>query len=613
MTTPYDGKIGLVYWSGKSVGENSIVELAETIRGWLPRQPIALYVKTSDGDAWQGQFDTKSQMAINGPDDVARWVRLLADFDLELHAWCVLKGMNVPGEAERIIQVCNVPGVKSMLLDVEDGPKYFAGGPGDARHLIQRVRVNIPRHFHLGLNFDARGQHPKHIHIGQWLPYVGSLHPMVYHKDFGLSVEQALRNAFEVCRTMDKPIYPMLQAYGGVPADDLRRGAVVTVQQFGGTGVSYFRLGTMASAEFRALQQVTLPDVPPELPEQEDDGLDEAVIVRPGEPGYKDGLYSGDPERVWDTFMDFNGWLVKYKLSANPQQAYANYQPVLPAAGRYAVEVFIPHKFAEAREALYFVVDHVNGQRMERKIALDQSIHYNEWAQLGVFELDPALPEDGRVTLVDVTLERPLRRVAFSAIRWRPVSASTPLPDPDQTLADGFDAPIGTEAERRQNKLWPGHWHDANGFLNRYFDSAGKVAYHTGADLNLNVPRWNMDRGAPVYAVASGVVTFTGRVGDFWRNIIIIKHDPLADGTVVYSRYAHVENMQARAGDRVTRGQQICLVGKSGGSSGNYHLHFDISHTDVLQQHPGHWPGADEDEVVAHYVDPLRFIEGKRP
>lgn len=611
MTTPYDGKIGFVYWSGKSVGENSIGELAQAIRRSLPQQPVAIYVKTSDGDAWQGQFDTKPQMAINSPDDVTRWVDALADFDLEFHAWCVVKGINVPGEAERIIQVCRVPGVKSMLLDVEDGPKYFAGGPGDARHLIQRVRVNVPRHFHLGLNFDARGQHPKHIHIAQWLPYVGSLHPMVYHKDFGLPVAEALRNAFAVCRTMNLPIYPMLQAYGGVPADDLRRGAEVTVQQFGGTGVSYFRLGTMGVAEFRALQQVKLPEVPAAPPEPDEETPEETIIVRPGEPGYSDGLYSGDPARVWDTFTDYNGWLVKYKLSANPQQAYANYQPTLPQAGRYAIEVFIPHKFAETREALYFVVDHVNGQRSEKKIALDQSIHYNEWAQLGVFELDPALPEDGRVSLVDVTLERPLRRIAFSAIRWRPVSAN--IPDPDQHTADGFDAPIGTEAERRESKLWPGHWQDSNGFLNRYFDSAGKLAYHTGADLNLNVPRWNMDRGAPVYTVASGVVTWAGRVGDYWHNIIIVKHDPLADGTVVYSRYAHVENMLVRTGDRVRRGQQICVVGKSGGASGNYHLHFDISPTDVLLEHPGHWPGADQAGVRKHYVDPLQFIRERRP
>lgn len=610
MTTPYDGKIGLVYWSGKSVGENSIHELAQTIRRWLPNTPVAIYVKTSDGNAWQGQFDSKVHMAINGPDSIRHWIDVLADFGLEFHAWCVVKGVSVPTEAERIIEVCKIPGVRSMLLDVEDGPKYFAGGPGDARHLIQRVRVNIPRSFHLGLNFDARGQHPKHIHITQWLPYVDSLHPMVYHKDFGLPVERALQNAFQVCRTMHKPIYPMLQAYGGVRAADLREGAEVTMR-LGGTGVSYFRLGTMGAAEFGALQQIRLPEtaVAPPPPPHPQEAVE--VVVFPGGPGYTDGLYQGVPERVWDSFTDVNGRLVKYKLSAHRQQAYASYQPTLPRAGRYAVEVFIPHKFAEAREALYVVVDHINGARVEHKIALDQSIHYNEWATLGIFEFDPALPEDGRVNLVDVTIERPLRRIAFSAIRWRLVTAHTP--DPNQPIADGFDAPIGTEAERRENKLWPGHWQDANSFLNRYFDSAGKIAFHTGADLNLNVPRWNMDRGAPVYAVASGVVTWAGRVGEYWRNIIVIRHDPLPDGTQVYSRYAHVENLLVRAGDRVTRGQQICVVGKSGGSSGNYHLHFDISPTDVLKDNPGHWPGPNREEVIRHYIDPLQFIQGKRP
>ncbi|MCA9969398.1 MAG: M23 family metallopeptidase, partial [Anaerolineales bacterium] len=112
---------------------------------------------------------------------------------------------------------------------------------------------------------------------------------------------------------------------------------------------------------------------------------------------------------------------------------------------------------------------------------------------------------------------------------------------------------------------------------------------------------------------ASGEVTWAGRVGDYWRNIIVIRHDPLPDGSVVYSRYAHVENMRVRRGDRVARGEQICVVGQSGGSSGNYHLHFDVSPTDVLRDNPGHWPGTKREEVVRHYVDPLAFIRERRP
>ncbi|MCA9957538.1 MAG: M23 family metallopeptidase [Anaerolineales bacterium] len=608
MTTPYDGKIGLIYWSGQSVSENSIAELAATIRRWAPNAK-AVYVKTSDGDAWQGQFDKKPQMAINGAADIARWIAVLAEHGLEFHAWCVLKGIDIAGEAERVIATCQVDGVQSMLLDVEDGPKYFSGGAGDARHLIQRIRLGVPRDFHLGLNFDARGQHPKHIFADQWLPYVGSLHPMVYHKDFGKTIDVALADAFTVCRTMNKPIYPMLQAYGGVSSNDLRRGAEIAMQQHGAGGVSYFRLGTMGAVEFNAISAITLTPEPGGSSGGGEPEPGETVIIRPGDPDYSDGMYVSGQR--WYTFQDMNGWLVKYKPQANPQQAYASYKPQLPQKGRYAIEVFVPNKYAEAQAVLYYVVTYENGRRVERKIALDQSIHYNEWAQLGVFDLDPTRKDDGRVNLVDYSIDRSVRRMAFSAIRWRPLTAVTP--DPATPLADGFDAPIGTETERRSSKLWPGQWQDANGYLNRYQDSAGSTAYHTGADLNLNYPRWNMDRGAGVYAIASGVVTWAGRVGDYWRNIIIIKHDPLPDGTVVYSRYAHVENMRVKVGDRVTRGQQICVVGMSGGSGGNYHLHFDISPTDVLQTEPGHWPGTKREDVEKHYVEPLAFIQGKRP
>jgi murein DD-endopeptidase MepM/ murein hydrolase activator NlpD len=611
MTTPYDGKIGLVFWSGQSVGEHTIAELARTIREHAPNV-AAVYVKTSDGATWQGEYDDKPAMAIYGPSDIARWVQILGDHDLEFHAWCVLKGEDAPAESEKVIEACRVPGVRSMLLDVEDGPGYFAGGPGDARYLIQRVRVRAPAGFHLGLNFDARGQHPKHIYIRQWLPYVGSLHPMVYHRAFGKSVAEALQDAFRASYGFGKPVYPMLQAYGGVTPQELRRAAEISFQDFGAGGVSYFRLGTIDAAGFAAISRVTVPGAPGDGGEvDEPSPPPDTVVVRPGGPGYSDGAFGRDPARAWETFVDRNGHLIKYKLIANPQQVYARYRPDLPRHGRYAIEVFIPDRYAEAQEALYIVVDYVDGERRERKIALDQSIHYNEWAQLGVFELDPANPDAGRVDLVDYSRERPLRRIAFSPIRWRPLSGDAP--PLDEAVADGFDAPVGTAAERRERGLWPGHWQDANEFLNRYVDSAGNVAYHTGADLNLNYPRWNMDRGAPVYAAASGTVIWAGRVGDFWRNVIVIKHDPLPDGVQVHTRYAHVENMRVRAGDRMRRGQPIAAVGKSGGNSGNYHLHFDVSPTDALASHPGHWPGDDREAVQRHYVDPERFIRENRP
>lgn len=172
-------------------------------------------------------------------------------------------------------------------------------------------------------------------------------------------------------------------------------------------------------------------------------------------------------------------------------------------------------------------------------------------------------------------------------------------------MADGFDPPVGTEEERRGAQVWPGAWFDATGYAAPY-TATGALAYHTGADLNLNVPHFDADKLAPVYACADGVVTFAGRL-NVWGYVIVIRHDPLPDGTVVWSRYGHVDTIRVRAGDRVRRGQHIGNIGNAEGRYA-YHLHFDIARTDVLERDPGHWPGRDLAAVLEHYVNPRQFI-----
>jgi murein DD-endopeptidase MepM/ murein hydrolase activator NlpD len=93
----------------------------------------------------------------------------------------------------------------------------------------------------------------------------------------------------------------------------------------------------------------------------------------------------------------------------------------------------------------------------------------------------------------------------------------------------------------------------------------------------------------------------------------VVKHDPLVSGgEVYYSRYAHGEDIRATEGDRVQRGEMLGRVG-SGGGLYPYHLHFDIVKTDVLEDKPGHWPGMNRTELLAHYVNPRTFIQDNRP
>jgi murein DD-endopeptidase MepM/ murein hydrolase activator NlpD len=126
------------------------------------------------------------------------------------------------------------------------------------------------------------------------------------------------------------------------------------------------------------------------------------------------------------------------------------------------------------------------------------------------------------------------------------------------------------------------------------------------------VPTFDTDKGSPVYATADGVVAHSINVPGSWGGLIVIRHTPLPDGKPVYSRYAHVEQVMVKDGDSVARGQQIAVVGYYAPGK-NYHLHFDISCTSKLDDLPRHWPGIDKAQVVAHYVDPKKFIAEHRP
>ncbi len=179
-------------------------------------------------------------------------------------------------------------------------------------------------------------------------------------------------------------------------------------------------------------------------------------------------------------------------------------------------------------------------------------------------------------------------------------------------IADRFDSPVGTEAERAGVEIPPGDWYNSNAYGNWYKlgqTPEGKpiMAFHTGADLLL----WP-GGGAhePVYACASGWVRFAQRVSGSWGNVIVVQH-MLPNGSEVYSRYGHVEAMLVKAGDEVQRGQQIASVGDAFGRF-RFHLHFDISTTDRLFYFPADWPGLDIDRLRVDYIDPLRFIQEHR-
>jgi murein DD-endopeptidase MepM/ murein hydrolase activator NlpD len=88
--------------------------------------------------------------------------------------------------------------------------------------------------------------------------------------------------------------------------------------------------------------------------------------------------------------------------------------------------------------------------------------------------------------------------------------------------------------------------------------------------------------GAPIEAPAGGVVTSVGWETGY-GNTVEIDH-----GFGISTRFAHCSKVLVRAGQRVSRGQQIALVGSTGLATGP-HLHYEV-------------------HVNGKPVDPLKYV-----
>jgi murein DD-endopeptidase MepM/ murein hydrolase activator NlpD len=102
----------------------------------------------------------------------------------------------------------------------------------------------------------------------------------------------------------------------------------------------------------------------------------------------------------------------------------------------------------------------------------------------------------------------------------------------------------------------------SSGYGTRQDPFNGRAAFHAGIDFA-------GAKGDPIVAVAAGVVTFAGVRAGYGR-VIDVTH---GDGYV--TRYAHNERLTVKAGETVTRGQQVAVMGSSGRSTGP-HVHFEV-------------------------------------
>ena len=89
------------------------------------------------------------------------------------------------------------------------------------------------------------------------------------------------------------------------------------------------------------------------------------------------------------------------------------------------------------------------------------------------------------------------------------------------------------------------------------------AAMHPGIDLAGSY-------GTPIYATADGTVLRAGWNSGGYGNLVEIDH-----GRGITTRYGHMSAILVRAGDHVTRGQQVGRMGSTGRSTGT-HLHYEV-------------------------------------
>ncbi len=99
-------------------------------------------------------------------------------------------------------------------------------------------------------------------------------------------------------------------------------------------------------------------------------------------------------------------------------------------------------------------------------------------------------------------------------------------------------------------------------FGNRLDPFVHSHAFHAGLDFAART-------GTPIASAAGGVVAFAGFKRDF-GGLVEIDH-----GNGLVTRYAHASELLVHAGQVVTPGERIAIVGSTGRSTGP-HLHFEV-------------------------------------
>jgi hypothetical protein len=100
MSTPYDGRVYLVSWLGRTSPGTTIADSAKLLRQKAPNVG-GIILKVANGKSWQGHLanDQSDPKAVTGTVRIQEYVDAYAQENLDVHVWTVPRAKVSPGES----------------------------------------------------------------------------------------------------------------------------------------------------------------------------------------------------------------------------------------------------------------------------------------------------------------------------------------------------------------------------------------------------------------------------------------------------------------------------------------------------------------------------------
>jgi murein DD-endopeptidase MepM/ murein hydrolase activator NlpD len=167
-----------------------------------------------------------------------------------------------------------------------------------------------------------------------------------------------------------------------------------------------------------------------------------------------------------------------------------------------------------------------------------------------------------------------------------PISSATPTDptsDPNNTPPPTWTPPPNDPSTQIDDHYHLGRPIDESGtnWVDRTYPyggtSGGRLQVHHGVDLA-------NPGGTPIIAAGDGEVVYAGSddstqfgpANNYYGNLVVIRHNfTTAEGLPVFTLYGHMQRIDVQAGQTVTQGTQIGIVGGTGVAFGP-HLHFEV-------------------------------------